>query len=220
VDKAVFQLLDDHAASILRSASLVTSAIEGAYSRTLREDPSVRGLQAFLRASDYISDLAAELIGSDLRSFVEQAGLFVQEYETDTRSIALQQVHTSVETLRLSAARRFKAAIVGRRSVVPPIIALRVLNRAGRRIAGEEMLFLQGRQTLIDLFNESQIAKLHLQGQRLAMVHHADEEHQLHGAIIAINSAQAGIPSYEDVHGVWFHPRSRALLGTANVHSE
>lgn len=218
MDNRIFQLIDETADRMTTDLNLVVTSIEGSYAREYRNDPTTRGLSRFMRETQSAADTAARFAHRELDSFRDATLPFRTAFNPndpgnqETLQIALQQVHSAIESLRLMTARRFRAALVSRSSIAPSLGALRVLNRAGRGIQATEMFYLMSRKAAIDVFNEAQLEGLAFKGARLAEVHHRDTNHDLHGQKILIDASAGEHPTYFEVSDVWFHPRSNAVI--------
>ncbi len=223
MDESIYNLIDRSALELTEEMDLLVTSLDGFYTREYRNDPSARGLSRFWTASARLPHFAEQAAQRHLDDFASES----RKYRTavdplapdapETLAIAAQQLRTIVESLRLSAARRFRAALVSRSSIAPPVAgSLRVLNRAGQGVRSSEAIYLVARKALIDHFNESQLSGLLAAGQATATVVHRDPEHEMHGRAIAIDRSITDLPHYEDVESTWFHPRSSALIDRSN----
>ncbi len=211
----IFLSLDKSAEAFTADMELVVASIEGIYHRVYRSEPSVRGLNRFLSETEQIPAAAARLAGTAFDRFQESTPFFRTAFNPEnpanpqTLSLAVSQIQSATEGVRLQAGRRFRAALVSRSSIAPPTGSLRVLNRAGQSFNAREMFFLMGRKAMLDLFNEAQIDGLQAEGQQTARVIQRDPSHPLHGKVFAIED-------YPEIQNKWFHPRSNALVGRSN----
>lgn len=220
VDNAIFGLIDRSCEQICSDLNLAVSALDGAYQRVYREDPSVRGLHRFMSETQPFAESGQRLANDGFQRFERESALYRTAFNPnapgspETNAIALQQLRTTIESLRLLAARRFKGALVSRYSMgAPSAKSMRVLNRAGQQIQGRDMLYLITRKALIDIFNEAQIDGLRSEGFVIARVHAADPQHRLQGALLVIDGVgYDDLPHYSDVQDAWFHPRSNAVI--------
>ena len=219
MDKGIFSLFDTTALDVQRNMSSFSLAIEGAYSRYYREDPTVRGLRRLLRETAHLPASSEQIALScltdyDHRSMLYRTALDVRHPDSvETLQIVAQQLRNVTDSLRLQAARRFKGALVGRHSIAPPSAsALRVMNRAGQQFRADEMIYLIARKAAIDTFNESQAMGLLAHGVKIAHVFTKDPEHPLYGVPVLLDGAMSGLPNYAEVQNKWFHPRSNAVL--------
>ena len=220
MDETIFELIDEAAEHLTTDMMLVVNSLEGVYTRVFREDPSVRGLNRFMAETAEVPDAAHRLAREHLERFQERTAVTRTALDPEspgnpeTLSLALQQLRTQSEALRLFTARRFRSALVSRLSIAPPLTGgLRLMNRAGHQLQARDMFYLIGRKAAIDIFNEAQIAGLASEGQRTAMVFHRDPRHATHGALISIDARLTGLPHYQEVQDKWFHPRSSAVIG-------
>jgi hypothetical protein len=218
----IFQLIDQSAVDFTADMGLVVDSLEGVYARVYRAQPSVRGLDQFLSETDNLAAAAARLAEDSFHKFQERTPFLRTAFNPEnpgnpqTLSLAVSQIHSMTHGLRLQAARRFRAAIVSRRSVAPPRSGLRVLNRAGQSFDAREMFFLVGRKAMLDLYNESQIDGLKFEGHQTAQVIHRNPNHALHGSLFAIGDIAGDLPHYMEIQNKWFHPRSNAVVGRSN----
>lgn len=221
--REAFVLVDEYADGITSDLALVVDAIGGAYDREYRSDPTSRGLRAFLAATADASQVAASLARARLECYdsasrpFRNAALQETEDALRTRDVALQQLGNMIEHVRLTAARRFRAATVSRNSIARPTIgSLKVLNRAGQGVQAKHAFYLLARKILIDAFNEAQVEGLAALGEN-GVVITRDPGHPLSGKTVVIAHGKGD--RYADIQDQWFHPRSSALVSrNLNVH--
>lgn len=213
----LFGYLEEASQGLARDVQLVLGAIDGAYSRIYRQDPSIRGLQAFLSETLSVEALAVDLLEGRLREFEQQSVQFRTAFDPEspgspeTQQIAAQQLQALVQSLRLAAARRFKAALVSRLSVAPAQGSLRVLNRAGQAVQAYDALYLMGRKAMLDIFNDAQVEGLRFMGQHTAQIVHKDPDHPTHGTLIKLTDEGSGI-TYAEAAATLLHPRASAFI--------
>jgi hypothetical protein len=219
VVKSLWDAFDTHASAIAADMDLVVGAISGAHNDVYRADPSARGLGQLMARTDNHGAIAFRLAHDGFRRFIDDSVQFRTHFSTEspyaaeTLSIALQQLRALVEQTRLASARRFRAALVSRSSIAPPVAgSLRIMNRAGQQFRANEAFYLATRKALIDLFNEGQIQGLVEAGFTHAVSFNKDPGHATNGQVLRITSQPDDSPHYADVQDTWFHPRSNAAL--------
>lgn len=211
--KAVIAIINRATREALTDLRMVLSAIEGSYVRAFRENPSIRGLQAFLDDARSFPDTAQRFVLASLTRVQDELLPYRTAVDPDAPgseqlvSLTGEQVRGMFDTLVVQEARKFRLHVASRTSVIGARLDLRLLNRAGQQFKAEEMLFLTVRKAMLDLFNEGQIAGLVAEGATEAQVYHFNPTHEDHGRRISLDPL-----SQEELAEV-FHPRSGAVIG-------
>lgn len=205
---------DEYSKQVEALFELYGYSLDGLLEENLRERPSTHGLYFFMGKGADLQLKTVRGVESIMRSALSDLRLFPDGSAESTLGLFLRAANNQLGNLLLSYGKRFRDVLAARawehyaHSADP-----RVTTRAGRSMLAKDWGYLSSRKTLIDAYNETQLAEILNQGASKFYVFHSDPSDSRDQEIFEIQD-------YPEIKDVIFHPRSNLIIGGAYVHSE
>lgn len=219
--KQILAIIDAGADHIARRLDLVVAALAGLLQQAQLLGFNQRGLRAFIASSARAVAEARQIAQEQLALFAHQLDAFVAIVEPDAAheaydgsEVVLNGAHLltlGAEQVRLLLCREFRQGL----SAQSPFRmidgkSIGVMTRAGATIRAKEYFYLTARKSLLDYFNEAQIAALRNGGVTQARILR-DDGHAEAGATFYLVGGLGR--TYSDIVNEFFHPRANAIVG-------